>query len=97
VAFTRAKEQLVHGIPPDERFDAAWMGRQSRGPGISRTPVSRFVFVVNLLTTVSLWGSVSGRPSGSDPEAKLPDAPAEVNGLLNRYPERSAYPKAMPR
>jgi hypothetical protein len=55
-----------------------------------------FVFVVNLLTT-SLWGSVSGWPSGSDPEAKLPDAPAEVNGLLNRYPERSAYPNAMPR
>jgi hypothetical protein len=23
--------------------------------------------------------------------------PAEANGLLNRYPERSAYPNAMPR
>ncbi len=42
-------------------------------------------------------GSVSGWPSGSDPEAKLPDVPAEANGLLNRYPERSAYPNAMPR
>jgi hypothetical protein len=42
-------------------------------------------------------GSVSGWPSGSDPEAKLPDVPAEANGLLNSYPERSAYPNAMPR
>jgi hypothetical protein len=72
VAFTRAKEQLVHGIPSDERFDAAWMGRQSRGPGISRTPVSRFVFVVNFLTTVSLWAP---RPDGRPEAIRRPSFP----------------------
>ncbi len=103
VAFTRAKEQLVLVIPPDERFDAAWKGRESRGPGISRTPASRFVFEARLRTAVSLGDAVSKRLSGADREVKLPDAPADASGLLNRYleavgiPERYAVPKAHPK
>ncbi|HSO83914.1 ATP-dependent helicase [Thiocapsa sp.] len=102
VAFTRAKERLVLVIPPDERFDAAWQGRASRGPGSSRTPASRFVFEARLRTAVSVGGVVSKRLSGTDPQAKLPDAPAEASALLNRYleavgiPDRYAVPKAHP-
>lgn len=100
VAFTRAKEQLHLVIPPDERFDAVWEGRESRRPGLSRTPASRFVFEARLRTAVSVGGAVSKRLSGDKPKSKLPDAPPEATGLLNRYleavgiPERYAVAKA---
>jgi hypothetical protein len=64
VAFPRAKD-----IPPDERFDAAWEGHESRGPGISRMPASRFVFDARFRTVMSLGDAVSKRLSGTEPAA----------------------------
>ncbi len=85
VAFTRAKERLTLAVPPDVHFDAAWAGEVLRGPGVSRTPASRFVFEAELRTAADLGGVIAARLSGADPNAPLPAAPAAAVALLNRY------------
>jgi len=85
VAFTRAKERLTLAVPPDERFDAAWAGKAVRGPAVSRTPASRFVFEAELQTSLALGGMITDRLSGADPGVALPVAPPGAVALLNRY------------
>ena len=38
--MTRVQEQLLLVVPPDARFDAAWLGIPTRGPGLAKTAAS---------------------------------------------------------
>jgi len=87
VAMTRVQEQLVLVVPPDERFDAAWLGIPTRGPGRTKSAASPFVFEANLRTSTALGEALTNRLSGADPGAPLPEASLEAAPVLNRYLE----------
>ncbi len=38
--MTRVQERPLLIVPPDARFDAAWLGTPTRGPGLTKTAVS---------------------------------------------------------
>jgi hypothetical protein len=71
----------------------------ARRSGASRTPASRFLVEARFGTAVSPGNAlspgnaVSKRLSGTDPDAKLPAAPVDATGLLNRDPEAFGIPE----
>jgi DNA helicase-2/ATP-dependent DNA helicase PcrA len=85
VAMTRVQEQLLLVVPPDARFDAAWLGLPTRGPGSAKTAASPFVFEANLRTSTALGEAITRRLSGADPGASLPEASLQAAPVLNRY------------
>jgi DNA helicase-2/ATP-dependent DNA helicase PcrA len=85
VAMTRVQEQLLLVVPPDERFDAAWLGLPTRGPGRTKSAASPFAFEANLRTSTALGEALTRRLSGADPVAPLPEASLEAAPVLNRY------------
>jgi hypothetical protein len=56
-----------------------------RGPGVSRTLASRFVFEAERRTATDLGGAIAERLTGTDPSAALPAASTGAVALLNRY------------
>jgi DNA helicase-2/ATP-dependent DNA helicase PcrA len=85
VAMTRVQEQLLLVIPPDARFDAAWLGIPTRGPGLAKSAASPFAFEANLRTSTALGEAMTRRLSGGDPGAPLPEASLQAAPVLNRY------------
>jgi DNA helicase-2/ATP-dependent DNA helicase PcrA len=85
VAMTRVQERLLLVVPPDVRFDAAWLGIPSRGPELAKTAASPFAFEANLRTSTALGEAITRRMSGADPAAPLPEASFQAAPVLNRY------------
>jgi DNA helicase-2/ATP-dependent DNA helicase PcrA len=85
VAMTRAQERLLLVVPPDARFDAAWLGTPTRGPGLAKIAASSFAFEANLRTSSALGEAITRRLSGADPGVPLPEAALQAAPVLNRY------------